>query len=135
MPKSKKIDHVSFAVRDINEVISFFQDVLGATDVLKGSHERDGYKYASFLLGESKVELMAPLRDDTFITRFLEKHGQGFNHFTVQVENIEEIIDALHKRGIEIHGGLSKGPGWKSAFIHPRDAYGVLIQLLEGSWD
>ena len=135
MPKSKKIDHVSFAVEDIDEVISFFTDVLGAEGVKKGNHERDGYKYATFELGASKVELMAPLRDDGFVAKFIERRGEGFNHFTVQVEDIEEVISALEKRGIKIHGEVSRGQGWKSAFIHPRDAYGVLIQLLEGSWD
>ena len=135
MPNSKKIDHVSFAVKDIDEVISFFSDVLGAEGVSQGNHLRDGYKFASFKLGESKVELMAPLRDDGFVAKFIGRHGEGFNHFTVQVDDLDAIIAALERRGLTIHGEVSQGPGWKSAFIHPRDAYGVLIQLLEGSWD
>ena len=70
-----------------------------------------------------------------FVSRFLERRGEGVHHVTLKVERIEDQIERLQRAGLALTLVNVSNPGWKEAFIHPRDAHGVLIQIAESSYD
>jgi methylmalonyl-CoA/ethylmalonyl-CoA epimerase len=138
-PKKKKectmisrIDHISFAVRDYRLAADFFCSVLGA--VPGTSSVNPGLKYlgATFSLGDlSRIELIAPTDKGSFLDGFLAER-QGAHHICLQTPDIRQARRALDERGIPYFGYHEyEGGRWKEIFIHPRDAFGVLIQIAE----
>jgi methylmalonyl-CoA/ethylmalonyl-CoA epimerase len=130
-----RIDHISLAVRDFDKAYEFFTKVLGAT---KASHARDKYlKYywEILRLGDlSRIELLKPLGEGSFLTNFLKKR-EGVHHITLETPDIERTRKMLEEKGIPYFDYRVLGDAWKELFIHPRDAFGVLIQIAEFSPD
>lgn len=132
--KVKKIDHVGVAVRDKEQASRFLTDVLGARKVLDEPWGFRGqeFNWAYFDLGESgRIELISSPDPDNFINKYIDKRGEGMHHITVQVEDLEEAVESLRAAGIEALDVNTSNEHWKEAFISPRDACGVLIQLAE----
>jgi len=132
--KVKKIDHVGIAVREKEAAVRFFTEVLGGRKILDDSWEFDGqeFNWAYFLIGqEGLIELISSPDPDSFINKFIEKRGEGLHHITVQVESLEEAMDFLKEKGINVVDVNTSDLHWKEAYIRPRDAFGVLIQLAE----
>lgn len=133
MIRVKRIDHVAIVVEDLDEALEFWQDSLG----LKLEHVEDvpdQHSIVAFLpSGHSEVELVRPTSDDSGIARYLAKHGPGVHHICFEVEDIEEALAALRARGLRL---INEEPmigtgGKRIAFIHPKSAHGVLIELYE----
>jgi methylmalonyl-CoA epimerase len=128
-----RVDHVSIAVRDIDAALDFFRRYLPFR-LRRPSHPGwDGtFLVASFYLGGYKVELIqnAPGRDG-FVKRFIERRGEGFHHVSVDVERLDPYVDQLEAVGVRVVDRQDVGKGYKTAFISPRSAHGVLIQLWE----
>ena len=128
-----RIDHVSIAVNDHEKARRFFQDVLGA---LEGTSDRDEelqFFWQVFSLGDfSRVELISPTGPDSFLKNFLEGSSGGVHHVTLETPDINAAINKLEEKGIP-YFGYNEYPGgiWKEIYIHPRDAFGVLIQIAE----
>lgn len=139
--KVLKIDHVAMAVADKARASSFLTDILGARLLLDESWEYRGqeFSWAYFDIGsEGRIEIVSSSDPDNFINRYIQKHGEGLHHLTLRVENLEEAVEWLQSRGIRVVDVNVENPHWKEAFISPRDACGVLIQLAEydeGYWD
>ena len=128
------IDHVGVAVKNLDEAISVYRDVLGFT--LEGVHaltERK-VKVAFFSSGgESRIELLEPLSSDSTIAKFLETRGEGIHHFAVKVKNIEAVLAELKRKGIMLIDDKPRAgaEGAKIAFVHPKSICGVLLELCE----
>ncbi len=126
----EKIDHIGIAVKDAAAGHRFLTDVLGATFLMEMNW--GDFVFASYGLGSaSMLELIHSPDPDNFINRFIAKRGEGIHHVTLKVRNLEETIAHLRSRGIEPFDIDTSNPLWKEAFIHPRDALGVLIQFAE----
>jgi len=127
-----RIDHVAIAVRDYEKALRFFTDILGA---IPGSHADDhGMKYLwqNFALGDlSRLELLTPTGAGSFLDNFLEDRQGGVHHITMQVRDIDEAKKILEENNIPCFGYNAYGTAWKELFIHPRDAFGVLIQMAQ----
>lgn len=90
------------------------------------------YRWTTLELGTScLLELIDPLEKDGFLHRFLETRGEGPHHITLQVNDIQETRRALEERGIPTFGFSEELPGWKELYIHPKNAFGMLIQFAE----
>ena len=128
-----RINHLAIAVPDIDAALSFYRDALGlplqGIDVV----EREGVKVAFLPLGESHIELVEPIRNDTGIAKWMSKHGQGMHHLCIQVDDISAALARLQARGIELINPqpVMREDGTRYAFIHPRSAFGVLVELYE----
>lgn len=133
MPRAKRIDHVSIAVPSIDEALTFFDAVFDVKPERVKRFESSDFYGAIFRVGESKFELLAPKGEDSFLHRFLQK-GPGVHHVTVQVESLAAMRERLNELGIPTFGHKTEG-GIDETFIHPRNAYGVLFQLLEEVWE
>ena len=126
-----RIDHVSFATPSIDESLRWFAAVFGARQVRRQQVPAQGYTYAELEIPNAQImfELIEPLGENSFITRFLRERGPGFHHLTVRVPDVEEAAAELRRQGIEPWGDVRGSDEWRQTFIHPRDSGGVLIQL------
>jgi methylmalonyl-CoA/ethylmalonyl-CoA epimerase len=128
-----KINHLAIAVPDIEAALSFYRDALGLA--LQGIEvvEREGVKVAFLPLGESHIELVEPIRNDTGIAKWMSKHGQGMHHLCVEVKDISAALARLQASGVELINPqpVMRENGTRYAFVHPRSAFGVLVELYE----
>ena len=129
----ERFDHVSIAAWDLRDVLPLI-DMIGGT-LRNGGVAAGGFRWAQWYLpGAGKVEVVAPLdRNDEshFLTRFLTKRGPGLHHLTFKVRSIEAAITRARESGFDVVDVNIDGSGWREAFLHPRSASGVLIQLAE----
>lgn len=133
--RGARLDHVAVAVRDVAAAAALYRDVLGAEFLYGADQPEQGFRFVQYRFpGGGKVELVTPTADG-FLTRFLERHGEGMHHVTLRVPDIEAQIDRLRAGGVDLVMVDLRDETWKEAFIHPRDARGVLIQLAESPHD
>lgn len=138
--KVLKVDHVGIAVRDKAAAGKFLKEVLGARMLIDEKWEYRGQEFTWTYFdigGQGRVELVSSTDPENFINRFIDKRGEGLHHLTLQVEDLEEAVDSLRAMGITVLDVNTSDPNWKEAYISPRDAFGVLIQLAEfdeGYW-
>jgi methylmalonyl-CoA/ethylmalonyl-CoA epimerase len=128
------LNHVGIAVPDIEAALDFYRDVLGATDCTEPKIlAPQGVKYAFVNLPSGQVELIEPYGDKSPIIRFLEKNPKGGqHHICFEVDDIHTAKDLMEKRGMRVLGEPRIGAhGTPVVFLHPGDAGGVLIELME----
>jgi len=127
-----QVDHVSLAVRDIDVTLAFFRRYF-PIEVLHAKHPGyDGsFVLCSFRLNGYKIELIeqAPGQVPGFVGRFLDRRGEGFHHLSINVDRLDPLLAQLESDGVRIVDRADMGSGWKTAFISPRSAHGVLIQF------
>jgi methylmalonyl-CoA/ethylmalonyl-CoA epimerase len=127
-----QIDHIGVVVRDIQEALKVYQAALGLPlrEVVEVPNQK--VEVAFLPVGESNIELVQPLSDDTGIAKFLKERGEGIHHICLKVSDIESALDQLKAHGVElIDEEPRQGPHGRVAFVHPRGAHGVLIELVE----
>ena len=128
----RRIDHVAIAVRDQEKARSFFIDTLGGRELFCAPAPGQGYRWTTIELGTSCfIELIDPTDKEGFAHRFLETRGEGPHHITIQVDDIARIHRHLEERGVPTFGYAEVFAGWKEFFIHPKNAFGTLIQFAE----
>ncbi len=119
----KGIHHVGLAVKSIDEVFKFFDEVFGA-EMTDYSMETNEFFSRIITVGEGLFELLEPRGENGLIERFLNTRGEGIHHVSIQVDNLDEVLKICEERGITLMG---------NRFIHPKSAHGVLIELIGGS--
>lgn len=132
--KSKGLDHVAIAVKDLEKAISHYRDALGLELAEIEEVPEQQVRTAIFGHGMGRVELICPTSADTGVARFLEKRGEGMHHICLEVEDIEATLAALKAKGAPLIDETPKpgAGGAKVAFIHPKGNHGVLIELRQG---
>ena len=133
------IDHVGVAVPDLDDAIAFYRDVLGMRLAHEEVNEEQGVREAMMAVGDSGscVQLLAPLSADSTIARFLDRSGPGVQQVAYRVEDIEAVSALLRERGLRLlydqpRRGTSES---RVNFVHPKDAGGVLVELVEPAAD
>ena len=129
----KKIYHLGYAVEDIEAAARFYEEHFGVDVGEPEEVEEQGIVATMFDVGESKIELVQPTRSDSPVGKFLQKKGEGFHHVAFQVEDLEAALAELKENGVEL---IDEKPrvgagGTRMAFLHPKDAHGVLTELVE----
>ena len=130
-----KIDHVGIAVGSLEERLGFWRDALGMRVGGTETVATEGVTVAFLPAGESRVELLEASRPDSAVAKFLANRGEGIHHITFQVDAIQPLLDRLKARGIPMLDDAPRpgADGTKVAFLHPRAAGGVLVELVERS--
>ncbi|WP_027343676.1 methylmalonyl-CoA epimerase [Hamadaea tsunoensis] len=132
-----RIDHVGVAVADLDEAISFYERVFGMTCVHVETNEEQGVREAMMAVGPTAaggcVQLLAPLSAESTIAKFLDRNGPGVQQVAYTVEDVDAACAALRDRGVRL---LYPEPRRGTAnsrinFVHPKDAGGVLVELVE----
>jgi methylmalonyl-CoA/ethylmalonyl-CoA epimerase len=128
-----KINHLAIAVTDIDAALAFYRDALGLELDHVEDVERESVRVAFLNIGESHIELVQPTRDDTGIAKWMNKRGEGMHHLCIEVGDIEAALAEMKKRNVDLINPqpITKPNGTRYAFIHPRSAFGVLIELYE----
>jgi len=129
------IDHVGVAVRDLDEAVAFYRDTYGMRLVHEEVNEDQGVREAMMAVGDSGacIQLLAPLSPDSTIATFLERSGPGVQQVAYRVEDVEAASAVLRDRGLRLlYDSARRGTsGSRVNFIHPKDAGGVLVELVE----
>jgi methylmalonyl-CoA/ethylmalonyl-CoA epimerase len=128
-----RIHHVGVAVADLDESIRIYQGALGAELVHRATSEKEGLEAAFLKVGDGEVELMAPLREDSPVGKFLAKRGPGLHHVAYAVADIDKALAGARASGVEL---IDSEPrigmhGTRIAFLHPKSVGGVLTELVE----
>lgn len=128
-----RIDHISIAVKDSEKALHFFQNVLGAIPGASARDKNMRYAWHIFSFGDlSRLELIHPTEPGSFLDNFFKKHKNGgLHHLSLQTPDIKKAKQILKKNHIDYFGYNEYGDIWKEIFIHPKDAFGVLIQIAE----
>ena len=133
MPEIKKINHIALVVPDIQEALGFWRDALGIDLDHIEQVPREESAVAFLPLGESEIELVQPTSLDSGVAKYLAKRGPGMHHICLEVDDLAAMLAHLKEKGVQlIHDTpVVKEDGRKYAFIHPKAAYGVLVELYE----
>ena len=129
----KKIYHLGYAVYDLEISARFYKDNFGARPGEPEEVPEQGIRATMFRVGESMIELVQPTRPDSPVGKFLEKRGEGFHHVAFEVEDLDAALGELEASGVDL---IDRQPrvgagGTRMAFVHPKDAFGVLTELVE----
>ncbi len=127
------LDHTGIAVVDLDASIAFYRDVLGMPFVHRETIAEQGVEAALLDVGDSHVELIAPLGPDTGVARFLEQRGPGLHHVAYRVDDIEAALASLSAAGVRLIDERPRAGirGSRVAFLHPTAAGGVLTEIVE----
>lgn len=132
------IDHVGVAVRDLDAAIAWYHDHLGMILVHEEVNTDQGIREAMLAVpgaepGCAQIQLMAPLDETSTIAKYIDKRGPGIQQFACRVSDLAAISEDLRERGVRlIYDEPRRGTaGSRINFIHPRDADGVLVELVE----
>jgi methylmalonyl-CoA/ethylmalonyl-CoA epimerase len=129
----KKVEHIGIAVKDLEKSNELFSKLFG-TDYYKIEKvESEGVSTSFFRLGETKIELVASVSDDSAIARFIEKKGEGIHHIAYEVDDIDAEMKRLSGEGFELINKTSKdgADNKRICFLHPKTTNGVLVELCQ----
>ncbi|HEX2180832.1 MAG TPA: methylmalonyl-CoA epimerase [Rubrobacteraceae bacterium] len=129
----EKIHHLGYAVEDVEAASRFYEQSFGVAPGGPETVGEQGIVATMFRVGDAMIELMQPTHPDTPVGRFLARRGEGFHHVAYQVEDIEATLAELKSNGVEL---VDEEPrvgagGTRTAFVHPKGAFGVLTELVE----
>jgi methylmalonyl-CoA/ethylmalonyl-CoA epimerase len=130
-----EVDHVAIAVRDLDAAIGWYAATFDARVAHREVVERDGVEEALLAVADSYIQLLTPTRDDSPVARYLETRGEGIHHVGYRVEDCAAALKQAVEAGAR---AIDEAPrpgsrGTTVAFLHPKTAFGTLIELVEES--
>jgi methylmalonyl-CoA/ethylmalonyl-CoA epimerase len=129
------IDHVGIAVPDLREAIAFYELAFGITSVHEEVNEEQGVHEAMLAVGDgdTRIQLLAPLTPDSTIAKFIGRSGPGLQQLAFRVTDVEAVSATLRERGLRLLYDVPRRgtSGSRVNFVHPKDAGGVLVELVE----
>jgi len=131
--KLSHIEHLGIAVKNLEEAIPYYENVLGLKCYNIETVEDQKVRTAFFKIGQTKLELLEPTSEDSTIAKFIEKRGQGVHHVAFAAEGVEDALADAAEKGVQL---IDKAPrkgaeGLSIAFLHPKSTMGVLTELCE----
>lgn len=130
-----RVDHVGIAVPDLDAALAFYRETFGLHSVHEETNVDQGVREAMLAVGDgaTRLQLLAPLSDDSPIAAFLDRRGPGIQQIAYTVEDVQATSAALRARGLRVlYDEPRQGTGGRRInFVHPNDAGGVLVELIE----
>jgi len=125
-----KVDHLSLALRQIDPAMRFFERTFAAVPEVEPRVGYDeSFRLATLRIGDYRVELMEPARPEGFLPRFLARRGPGMHHLSIDVEDLDAALAPFERAGVHIVDRFDFSPDRKTAFLHPKSVFGVLVQF------
>jgi methylmalonyl-CoA/ethylmalonyl-CoA epimerase len=129
MPRIR-LDHIAIALPRIADAAPVLVAVLGG--VPERIRPSGVFRWATWTYaGGGRLEVLEPMGADGFLRRFLDAHGPGVHHVTFKVPDLAEVCRRAERHGFQIVGRDESDPSWKEAFLHPKQAQGIVVQLAE----
>jgi methylmalonyl-CoA/ethylmalonyl-CoA epimerase len=129
------IDHVGIAVPDLDEAIAFYAQAFGVQSVHEETNEEQGVREAMLAVGdgETRIQLLAPLTPESTIAKFIDRSGPGLQQLAFRVADVEAVSATLRDRGLRLlYDSPRRGTSDSRVnFVHPKDAGGVLVELVQ----
>jgi methylmalonyl-CoA/ethylmalonyl-CoA epimerase len=131
--KPSHMEHIGIAVKNLDESIKYYQDVLGLECYNIEEVKDQKVKTAFFKVGETKIELLESTDPEGPIGKFIEKKGEGIHHIAFAVDKIEEKLKHAEDKGVRLVDSVPRkgAEGLDIAFLHPKSTFGVLTELCE----
>jgi methylmalonyl-CoA/ethylmalonyl-CoA epimerase len=128
-----RIDHIAIAVQNIGDALKFFEDALGVQLDHTALEEGGRTRVAFMPVGQSEVELVEPQDSESGLAKFIAKRGEGIHHICFEVDDIQAALARLKDKGAQLidETPRTNTKGMRYAFIHPKSAHGVLIELYQ----
>lgn len=128
-----KVDHIGIATRQIDEALALWRDALGLEIAFTEEVTEQGARVAMLPIGESHIELLEPLSENSPVGKFLEKRGPGIHHVAISVADIRAALAKLKENGARLIDETPRmgARGCLVAFVHPSSANGVLLELVQ----
>jgi methylmalonyl-CoA epimerase len=132
--EARAIHHVGVAVVDLDAAVATYERLFGGRLEHRERVDEQGVEAASMRLGDSRVELLASLGDDTPVGKFLAKRGPGMHHVAYAVDDVEAALAQLAEQGVELIDSRPRRGmfGLEVAFVHPESVHGVLSEVVAG---
>lgn len=129
------VDHIAVAVRDVDETLRNYVEVLGAEVVARGGGTMAGSRTdaAYMMLGDSMVVLDGAVDPQGFLAKFIDRRGEGLHHLGVLVDDLDAFVAELEAKGVRIPHRESFGDQRREVLLSPRDFGGVVLQVIEWS--
>jgi len=129
------VDHIGVAVKSIEESLKFWEDTMGVKCVDVEEVEEQKVKTAFLPLKDTEIELLEGTSEESPVSKFIEKKGEGIHHIALRVDNLEEALAELKEKGVRL---IDEKPrdgagGCRIAFVHPKSTGGILLELSERS--
>ena len=129
----QQIDHIGIAVKDADEALKLYRDILGLEVLHEEIVKSENLRTVSLKIGEVLIELLQPLNEKATVHKFIEKKGEGIHHIALRTDDVQASLDEFESKGIQL---IDKKPrigagGKKIAFLHPKSTGRVLIELSE----
>jgi methylmalonyl-CoA/ethylmalonyl-CoA epimerase len=129
------IDHVGIAVPDLDEALDFYARTFGVRSVHEEVNEEQGVREAMLAVGDgdTRIQLLAPLTPESTIAKFIGRNGPGLQQLAFRVDDVEAVSATLRDRGLRLlYERARRGTaGSRVNFVHPKDAGGVLVELVQ----
>ena len=132
-PQLTQIDHVAIAVQDLEAAIAYYADTFGATVAHRERVDSDGVEEALLKVADSYIQLLTPVRNDSPVAKYLEKKGEGIHHVGYRVADCAAALQSVKDHGGQVIDQVPR-PGSRGttvAFVHPKGAFGTLIELVQ----
>jgi methylmalonyl-CoA epimerase len=128
-----EIDHVAIAVNDLEDAIAYYRTTYGCDVEHREVVESDGVEEALLKVADSYIQLLTPTREDSPVAKYLEKKGEGLHHIGYRVADCAVALQSVKDNG---HRVIDEAPrpgsrGTTVAFVHPKTAFGTLIELVQ----
>lgn len=128
-----EIDHVAIAVYDLDQALSWYEDAFGASVAHRETVDSDGVEEALIAVADSFIQLLTPTSETSPVARYLSQKGEGIHHVGYRVDDCSEALAALKSMGAKV---IDEEPrrgsrGTTVAFVHPKAAFGTLIELVQ----
>ena len=128
----RRVNHIAILVENLDAALAVYRDALGLSLTHTETIPEQGVKVGCLPSGDTEIELLEPLSPDSGVGRYLAKRGEGLHHICLEVDDITATMAQLRERGVALIDDAPKqGVHGKVAFLHPKSANGVLIELLE----
>jgi methylmalonyl-CoA/ethylmalonyl-CoA epimerase len=132
-PVLTEIDHVAIAVRDLDGAVEYSRATYGVDPVHREVVDNDGVEEVLLRVADSYIQLLTPVRDDSPVAKYLDKNGEGIHHIAYRVDDCAAALDRVKREGHRVIDEVPR-PGSRGttvAFLHPKTAFGTLIELVE----
>jgi len=129
--KPSHIEHIGIAVSNLEEAVSYYEQVLGLACYAIEEVKDQKVRTAFFRVGETKIELLESTEADGPVSKFIEKRGQGIHHIAFAMDDADQALKEAEARGVQLIDKSSRkgAEGLKIGFLHPKSTFGVLTEF------